>query len=105
MLRATRTIALLMVAPTGACAADRKDEAKAASNDSHAWRSLPLVTGGKIDRAWKHPGFGGFVVEDGTLRTNCDARGLGLLVYTKEKFGDCQLRVVYRAKEQRSNSG
>jgi len=105
MLRATRTIALLMLALTGACAADRKDEAKAESNDSHAWRSLPLITAGKIDPAWKHTGFGGFVVEDGTLRTHCDPRGLGLLVYTKEKFGDCQIRVVYRAKEQRSNSG
>jgi hypothetical protein len=105
MPSATRTIVLLLIAFSGACAADRNDRPGAPSSDPHAWRSLPLITGGKIDPAWTHTGFGGFVVDDGALRTECDPRGLGLLVYTREKFGDCRLRVIYRAQERRSNSG
>jgi hypothetical protein len=30
---------------------------------------------------------------------------MGLLVYTKEKFGDCQIRVVFRGEKPHSNSG
>jgi hypothetical protein len=70
-----------------------------------AWRSLPLVTDGNIDPAWVHTGFGTLTVDGDALRTDCDARGLGLLVYGKEKFGDCQIRVVYRGKDPSANSG
>src|SRR6059036_2648430 len=70
-----------------------------------AWRPLPLITDGKVDPSWKHVGWGGFVVDDGTLRTDCDPKGLGLLVYKKERFGNCQIRVVFKTKEARSNSG
>ena len=70
-----------------------------------SWRPLPLVTNGKIDPNWVHVGWGGFVVDDGTLRTDCDPKGLGLLVYKKQRFGNCQLRVVFKAKEAKSNSG
>ena len=69
------------------------------------WRTLPLITEGKPDAAWAQVGWGGFVVEDGTLRTACDERGMGLLLYRAEKFGDCQLRVVYRCEKAKSNSG
>jgi hypothetical protein len=69
------------------------------------WRSLPLITDGKIDPAWFHTGYGGFVVDGDALRTDCDERGLGLLVYGKEAFGDCQIRVVYRSEKPSSNSG
>src|SRR4051794_4226513 len=69
------------------------------------WRSLPLMRDGKVDPAWAHIGYGGFVVDDGVLRTECDERGLGLLVYTKDKFGDCHIKVVYKAKDAKSNSG
>jgi hypothetical protein len=72
---------------------------------AEGWRALPLVAGGKVDPAWAHVGYGRFAVEDGALRTEPDEKGLGLLLYTKEKFGDCQLRVVYKAKDARSNSG
>ncbi len=70
-----------------------------------AWRVLPLITDGKVDEAWCHVGWGGFVVEDGSLRTECDPRGLGLLVYRKERFGNCQLRVVFKSRDAKSNSG
>ena len=69
------------------------------------WRSLPLVTGGKVDPSWIHVGWGGFLVDDGALRTAPDPRGLGLLVYTKERFGNCQIRVVFKVKDDKSNAG
>ena len=31
--------------------------------------------------------------------------GMGLLWYTKEKFGDCVIRVVYKVTSKHSNSG
>ena len=55
-----------------------------------SWRTLPLVTDGKVDPAWTHTGYGTFTVDGGALRTDCDARGLGLLVYgrrAKAAFG------------------
>jgi hypothetical protein len=88
------TLTLCLAGPTAA-----------ADEPSGGWRALPLVKDGKVDPAWVHVGYGGFAVEDGALRTESDERGLGLLVYPKEKFGDCQIRVVYRAKDARSNSG
>ena len=69
------------------------------------WRALPLVTNGKMDSNWVHLGWGAFVVDDGMLRTDPDAKGLGLLVYKKEKLGNCQIRVVFKPKEAKSNSG
>lgn len=69
------------------------------------WRSLPLVKDGKVDPAWVLVGYGGFVVEDGGLRTEPDEKGLGLLLYRPEKFGDCQVRVTYRSKDAKSNAG
>jgi hypothetical protein len=77
----------------------------AESTAEPAWRSLPLITDGKVDPGWIHLGWGGFVVDDGTLRTECDPKGLGLLVHKKERFGNCQIRVVFKTKEERSNSG
>ncbi len=77
----------------------------AESPSGPAWRALPLITDGKVDANWAHTGWGGFVVDNGALRTDCDPRGLGLLVYKKEPLGNCQLRVVFKAKEERSNAG
>jgi hypothetical protein len=70
-----------------------------------AWRPLPLIAGEKVDTNWIHVGWGGFVVEDGTLRTDCAPQGLGLLVYRKERLGNCQLRLVFRAKAPKCNAG
>lgn len=85
----------------GCTTSDRND----AAASSPGWRSLPLMANGKVHPAWAHTGWGGFVVDEGALRTECDPKGLGLLVYTKEKFGDCQVRVVFKAKDARSNAG
>lgn len=74
---------------------------------SHAteWRDLPLAANGKVDPAWTHIGYGGWKVEDGAIRTDPSPKGLGLLVYNKEKLGNCQIKVVFKTKELRSNSG
>src|SRR5947209_1903451 len=80
-------------------------EAGGAKQRDRPWRSLPLVNDGKVDPSWTQMGWGGFSVAAGGLRTECDPRGMGLLLYRKEKFGNCQLRVVYRSKDARCNSG
>lgn len=69
------------------------------------WKSLPLIENGDVAPAWKHIGFGEFSVVDGTLRTDNDPRGLGLLYFSEKQFGDCQIRVVYRTQDPASNSG
>jgi hypothetical protein len=77
----------------------------AESEQAAPWRSLPLITDGKVNPSWTHLGWGGFSVDDGALRTDCDPRGLGLLVYQRERFGNCQIRVVFKTREAKSNSG
>ena len=69
------------------------------------WRTLPLVQNGKIAPEWKQAGWGEMLVEGEMLRTAPSEKGLGLLVYTREKFGDCQIRIVYRPQNAKSNSG
>jgi hypothetical protein len=69
------------------------------------WRDLPLIQDGKVAPEWQHAGWGQMVVEDGAVRTDPSQRGLGVLVYTKEKFGNCQLRIVYRPQDARDNAG
>ncbi len=82
-------------------------ESTATGDDPPAdgWRALPLIKDGKVDPAWVQIGYGRFAVEEGSLRTECDEKGLGLLLYRKEKFGDCQIRVVYKSKDAKSNAG
>jgi hypothetical protein len=69
------------------------------------WRSLPLIKDGEIDLAWMQIGYGEFVVDGETIRSECSEKGLGLLLYRPEKFGDCQIRVVYKQQDAKSNSG
>ena len=77
----------------------------AESASTSAWRSLPLIGDGKVHPNWTHVGYGSFVVDDGSLRTECDPKGLGLLVYKKERLGNCQIRVVFKPKDTRANAG
>ena len=60
-----------------------------------------LFDGKSLD-GWEHVGPGRFVVENGTLRTE---GGMGLLFYSREKLGDCVIKVVYKTGTARSNSG
>ena len=75
------------------------------TNAEPGWRPLPLPSDGHIAEDWVHVGWGGFVVDGDSLRTECDPKGLGLLVYKKQRFGNCQIRVVFKSKEAKSNSG
>jgi hypothetical protein len=72
-----------------------------ASAKTQDWR--PLFNGKDLD-GWSHVGPGQFVIENGVLKTE---GGMGLLWYTREKFGDATLRVVYRAPQPKGagNSG
>ncbi|MCI0695144.1 DUF1080 domain-containing protein [candidate division KSB1 bacterium] len=77
----------------------------AAAQAERPWRSLPLIKDGKVDESWTQIGYGRMVIDDNSLRTECDAKGMGLFLYTKERFGNCQIRVVYRSKDSKSNAG
>src|ERR1043166_3017939 len=77
----------------------------AETSAEQAWRSLPLVADGKVDPNWVHVGWGGFIVDEGVLRTEPSGKGLGLIVFKKERLGNCQIRVVFKAKEAKCNSG
>jgi hypothetical protein len=69
------------------------------SSNANSWR--PLFNGKDLD-GWEHVGPGKMVVENGLIRTE---GGMGLLWYTKEKFGNCVLRVVYKTLGEHGNSG
>jgi len=86
---------LLILLPLPTPAAD-------APND---WRPLPLIKDNHPDPAWTHLGYGGFTVENNTLRTSPSEKGLGLLLYRPETFGNCQLRITYKPQNPNCNSG
>jgi hypothetical protein len=60
------------------------------------------IFNGKDLAGWEHVGPGAMVVEDGVIRTE---GGMGLLWYTREKLGNCTIRIVYKTTAMRSNSG
>jgi len=70
-----------------------------------SWRALPLIKDGKVDESWTQIGYGSMVIDGNSLRTESAAQGMGLFLYKKERFGNCQIRVVYRSKESKSNAG
>lgn len=72
---------------------------------SSDWRALPLIKDGAVDPAWTMIGYGKFVVDEKTIRTEPSEQGLGLLLFRPEKFGDCEIRVVFKTKEAKSNAG
>jgi hypothetical protein len=89
MIRLALALSLFGIAPM----------ALAQNSKTSDWR--PLFNGKDLD-GWEHVGPGKMVVEDGVMRTE---GGMGLLWYTKEKFGNCVLRVVYKTTANTSNSG
>ena len=95
MRTALCAVAMLCLSATGQTLAD----------DGAPWREIPLTENDKVSGDWKFIGYGSFSIADGAIKTEPDERGLGLLVYSKEKFGDCQIRVVFRPEDRRSNAG
>lgn len=69
------------------------------SQDSGGWRQL---FNGKDLAGWKHVGPGDQYVEDGFIKSH---GGMGLLYWPGEKFGNCVFRVVFRMRDENSNSG
>src|SRR5688572_16440813 len=69
------------------------------------WRPIALIKDGKLSHDWTQVGYGKFTVDGDAVRTDCDERGMGLLVYKKERLGNCQIRIVYKPEHGRSNSG
>ena len=63
------------------------------------WRQL---FNGKDLTGWKHAGPGFMSVEDGLIRGN---GGMGLLYWPAEKFGNCVIKVVWKMRDENSNSG
>lgn len=61
----------------------------------------PLFNGKNME-GWEHVGPGSFTVEGGVLSSH---GGMGLLWYTREKIGNCVLRVVYKTSKADTNSG
>jgi hypothetical protein len=87
--------ALIFLASFAPTEAGRRGQADGSSD----WR--PLFNGRGLD-GWEHVGPGKFVVEDGVLRTE---GGMGLLWYSRERLGNCVIRVVYKTADLDSNSG
>ncbi len=63
------------------------------------WR--PLFDGTSTN-GWQMVGPGGFKLENGELVTH---GGMGLLWYTREKLGDCRIRVMFQPTSSHDNSG
>ena len=90
MTHCARTLAgLFVLAFTLSVGSSRADDGKT------------LFDGKSLD-GWEHVGPGRFVVEGGIARTE---GGMGLLYYSREKLGDCVIKVVYKLGTPRSHSG
>jgi hypothetical protein len=84
-----RTVALLfLLSFAGLCSAQNGE-----------WKQL---FNGKDLTGWKHVGPGEHYVEDGFIKSR---GGMGLLYWTGGKVGNCTIRVVWRMRDENSNSG
>ena len=92
---------LLALLACQAGAREEKQPAALAADSSPTKEWKQLYNGRDLD-GWEHVGPGRFVVEDGLLKTE---GGMGLLWYTRERFGNCVLRIVYKTSKEDSNSG
>jgi hypothetical protein len=81
-------ILLIMISNLSACVSDQS-----------GWRQL---YNGKDLTGWKHAGPGFMSVENGLIRGN---GGMGLLYWEGEKFSNCVIKVVWKMRDENSNSG
>lgn len=70
-----------------------------AEASASGWRTL---FDGTSTNGWKMVGPGGFKLQNGELITQ---GGMGMLWYSPEQFGDCQIRVVFKPTGEKDNSG
>lgn len=78
---------------------NKTNENSKLQDGTQEWRQL---FNGKDLTGWKHVGPGSMEVENGLIRGH---GGMGLLYWSGEKFGDCKIRVVYKMRDENSNSG
>jgi len=69
------------------------------SDQDGKWRQL---FNGKDLSGWEQVGPGSFVVEDGLLKT---VDGMGMILWSAEKFSNVIIRVVFKVKDNDCNSG
>ena len=67
--------------------------------DSAGWKP---IFNGRTTEGWQMVGPGELRLEKGELVTY---GGMGMLWYSKEKFGDCRIRVIFKPTTGRDNSG
>lgn len=94
-------ISLLLIASmvySSIFAQNKSDDTNELVN-TNQWRQL---FNGKDLAGWKHVGPGFMSVEDGMIRGH---GGMGLLYWAEEKFQDCTILVVYKMRDENSNSG
>ena len=88
-------VALVVVASVAAPTLRAADAPK-----EGAAKAIELFNGKDLT-GWKHAGPGEFKVQDGTLVTS---GGMGLL-WTEQEFSDFTLRLQFKVKESKNNSG
>jgi len=69
------------------------------SDQDGKWRQL---FNGKDLSGWEQVGPGSFVVEEGLLKT---VDGMGMILWSAEKFSNVIIRVVFKVKDNDCNSG
>jgi hypothetical protein len=79
-----------------ACAADNRPGPAQVPSD---WRA---IFDGRSTDGWRHVGAGELRLEKGELVTH---GGMGVFWYTREKFSNCQIRVVFKLTGSNDNSG
>ena len=68
------------------------------SIEAQEWQNL---FNGKDLSGWEQVGPGEFVVEEGLLKT---VGGMGMILYPAQKFHDVVFKVVFKVKDNDSNS-
>jgi hypothetical protein len=66
---------------------------------AQGWRQL---FNGKDLSGWEQVGPGHFEVEDGLLKT---VGGMGMILYPAEKFSNVVIRIIFKVKDNDTNSG
>ena len=90
---------LLLTFSNSGFSGEKSTQSEKVQNTKDEWRQL---FNGKDLSGWKHVGQGSMSVEDGFIRGH---GGMGLLYWTGEKFGNCTIRVVFKMRDENSNSG
>lgn len=67
--------------------------------EDEGWRD---IFNGKDKEGWAMVGPGELKLENGELIT---IGGMGMLWYTKEKFGNCEIKVVFKLTDAKDNAG